>query len=96
MRYFLNTMIDGAPAFQLARENCPVLRKGFLNGYHYKRISRSGDERYQEVPNKNDFSHIHDALQYGLLQFASSRVTAEKFESSEEVSTFNPVMRWEI
>jgi len=96
VRYFLNTMIDGAPAFQLARENCPVLRKGFLNGYHYKRISRSGDERYQEVPNKNDFSHIHDALQYGLLQFASSRVTAEKFESSEEVSTFNPVMRWEI
>ena len=57
VRYFLNAMTDGHPAFLLDREQCPVLRKGFINGYHFKRLSISGDERYQDKPNKNRFSH---------------------------------------
>lgn len=94
VRYFLNSMIDGMPAFQLSREGCPVLRKGFVNGYHFKRLSISGDERYQDKPNKNKFSHPHDALQYGAMKFASERIIEQK-KPTEKIDMFNPVMRWQ-
>lgn len=93
VRYFLNSMIDGIPAFQLSREGCPILRKGFINGYHFKRMSISGDERYQDKPNKNRFSHPHDALQYGLMKFASDRVLDLKKKESSAIDMHNPVMR---
>jgi len=90
VRYFLNNMIDGLPAFQLHRENCPVLRKGFVNGYHFKRLSISGDERFQDKPNKNRFSHIHDAIQYGAMKFAADRVIdAKKAEKGPMISLTN-------
>jgi hypothetical protein len=92
VRYFLNAMIDGKPAFMLSREGCPTLRKGFINGYHFKRMSISGDERYQDKPNKNRFSHPHDALQYGLMRFASDRVIEQK-KPHEAVDMWNPVLR---
>ncbi len=92
VRYFLNTMIDGQPGLILDRDKCPILRKGFINGYHFKRMSISGDERYQEKPNKNRFSHPHDALQYGLMKFASDRVIEQK-KPQDRVEMFNPVMR---
>lgn len=92
VRYFLNAMIDGKPAFLLNREGCPTLRKGFINGYHFKRMSISGDERYQDKPNKNRFSHPHDALQYGLMRFAADRVIEQK-KPQEKIDMFNPVLR---
>lgn len=46
---------------------CRVLRKGFNSGYRYRRIKVSGTERYTEEPEKNEWSHVHDALQYLLL-----------------------------
>jgi phage terminase large subunit len=94
VRYFLNTMIDGKPAFQLNREGCPVLRKGFVNGYHFKRLSISGDERFQDKPNKNRFSHPHDALQYGLMKFASDTILESKKDDKPKINLFNPVMEW--
>jgi hypothetical protein len=93
VRYFLNAMIDGQPAFVLDRLKCPVLRKGFINGYHFKRMSISGDERYQEKPNKNRFSHPHDALQYGAMKFASDRVIDNKKDQKSKVDMWNPVLR---
>lgn len=45
---------------------CKNLIKGFEGGYHYKRLQVTG-ERYEETPNKNRFSHVHDALQYLML-----------------------------
>lgn len=94
VRYFLNTMIDGQPALQLSRELCPVLRKGFINGYHFKRLSVSGDERFQDKPNKNKFSHPHDALQYGLMKFASDRILDAKKDDRPVQDFYNPSMMW--
>lgn len=45
---------------------CTNLIKGFEGGYHYRRMQVSG-ERYEDTPNKNRFSHVHDALQYLML-----------------------------
>lgn len=93
VRYFLNAMIDGQPAIIVSREGCPVLRKGFINGYVFKRLSISGDERYQDKPNKNRFSHPHDALQYGLMKFASDRIIDIKKKEESKIDMWNPVLR---
>jgi hypothetical protein len=60
----LNTLRSGKPQFQIS-PRCEVLRKGFRGRYQYKRIKIVGAcERYHDAPDKNDFSHPHDALQY--------------------------------
>lgn len=91
VRYFLNAMVDGRPAFQISREGCPMLVKGFMSGYHYKRIAIGGDERYQDKPNKNKYSHPHDGLQYVLMLFAGTK----KNDPKPKVDMWNPVFRWQ-
>ncbi len=95
VRYFLNTMIDGQPAYVLSREGAPMLRKGFINGYVFKRMSITGDERYQDKPNKNKYSHPHDAQHYGLMKFASDRIIENKRPEKSTVDMHNPVFRWQ-
>jgi hypothetical protein len=62
----LNRMTDGYQAVSIS-PNCTVLIAGFEGGYQYKRQYHMGNERYEEKPAKNRFSHIHDALQYAFL-----------------------------
>lgn len=62
----LNRNVDGYPAFQLSPK-CTTLRKGFVSGYHFKLIKSGNGTQTHETPNKNEFSHPHDALQYLLL-----------------------------
>lgn len=59
----LGRMVDGEPGFLIDR-SCRMLIKGFISGYHYRRLQVSGESRYEEKPNKNRYSHPHDALQY--------------------------------
>ena len=62
---------DGQPG-QLISGDCPVLRRGFNNGYVITRVALSGGGgRWKDEPEKNDFSHVHDAKQYldlGLIK----------------------------
>lgn len=67
VKYFLRLLIDGKAAIQISRKNAEILREGFLGGYHYRRISGVELNKYGEFPEKNEFSHIHDALQYIVL-----------------------------
>lgn len=64
----LRTLQGGETAFIL-HPRCKVLRKGFLGGYQFRRMAIPGVERYAEKPNKNTYSHPHDALQYVALEF---------------------------
>lgn len=60
----LNSLRNGKPQFQI-HPRCIQLRKGFLGRYQYKRVKISGaSERYHDEPDKNEYSHPHDALQY--------------------------------
>ena len=59
----LRTLIGGEPQFIL-HPRCKVLRKGFMGGYHRRRLQTGGVERYSDQPVKNLYSHPHDALQY--------------------------------
>jgi len=64
----LRTMIDGGPGFLLS-PNCDQLRKGFLGNYQYVRVRVTGTTRFKDKPDKNKYSHVHDALQYAMLHF---------------------------
>jgi hypothetical protein len=93
VRFFLNTMIDGKPAFQLDRKNCPTLRKGFIKDYFFQRLAVSGEERYKDKPFKNMASHIHDPLQYRAMEHAAASIIKKK-GAKEPENMFNPAFRY--
>lgn len=62
----LSELVNGKPRLMIS-SGAPTLRKGFNGGYKYKRLQVVGEERFVETPDKNKFSHIHDALQYMML-----------------------------
>ncbi len=62
----LTQNIGAGPGFLLS-PRCKKLRQGFNAGYVYTRIKLStAGGRWKDEPEKNDFSHVHDALQYGV------------------------------
>ena len=67
----LTKMSEGLPSFLVDRR-CQTLLKGFQGGYCYRRMQVSG-ERYDDKPDKNMYSHIHDALQYMMLGAGEGR-----------------------
>lgn len=67
----MRMLVNGRPAFQI-HPRCRVTRKGLMGGYHYRRVQVTG-ERYEDLPNKNRFSHPCDALTYqGAWHFGDS------------------------
>lgn len=66
VRQLLTRLIDGKPALVISPA-CTMLRKALAGGYCYRRMRVSGTERYHDIPDKNSFSHVADALQYALL-----------------------------
>ncbi len=63
----MGRLIDGKPGF-LVSKKCVRLRKCLAGGYHFKRVAMgSGHERFRDVPNKNEHSHVGDAAGYCLL-----------------------------
>ena len=57
----LTQQLEGKALF-LIDPGCWALIKGFRSGYRYK-VKKSGE--MEDKPDKNEWSHIHDALQYG-------------------------------
>lgn len=57
---------DGQPGFLLS-PRCKVLRKAFNSGYRLRRVAVAGGIRYEDKPEKNEFSHVMEGLQYGIL-----------------------------
>lgn len=53
--------------------NCPVLRKGFVSEYKYAETRTVNGIMYKATPLKNEYSHIHDALQYAMLEHTHGR-----------------------
>lgn len=57
---FLQRNVRGLPAF-LVSPDCKAIINGFDGGYHY---AKRKDGSLREYPEKNLYSHPHDALQY--------------------------------
>lgn len=62
----LTRMAQGKPGIIIS-PRCRKLRKGLAGAFHYKRVAVSGAERYRDVPDKNEYSHVVEALEYMLL-----------------------------
>ena len=63
----MGRLIDGKPGFMIDRR-CLKLRKSRGGGDHFKRLAiGAGQERFRDVPDKNEHSHVGDAAGYCLL-----------------------------
>lgn len=77
---FLEAQRDGGPALLIDKGRCPTLARALGGGYRYARL-RSG--QLKPLPDKNEYSHPSDALQYaaaaangGMAGMISSRLRA--------------------
>ena len=63
----MSRLVDGKPAFKVDRR-CVRTRKSLSGGYHFRRVAiGAGQERFRDTPNKNEHSHIGDAMAYCVL-----------------------------
>lgn len=83
--YWLTRTVGGEPGY-LLDPSCTMLRRGFNGRFHYARINASGGSRFKDRPDKNEYSHPHDANQYGCLYHRAgltpSRALPEKKRSA--------------
>lgn len=71
----LKRILDQARPALVIDRSCTVLRRGFNSGYVYRRTAvAGGDSRYENKPAKNQYSHVHDALQYLMVASGEGRV----------------------
>jgi hypothetical protein len=61
---FLLGQRDGGPQMIIDRQRCPKLIRGLSGGYRFAK-TRAGVRR--PLPDKNEYSHVIDALQYACL-----------------------------
>ena len=61
----LSKLAGGEPAL-LIHPDCKMLRQACVDGYHYRKLQVAGN-RFDDKPNKNEFSHVAEALQYLLM-----------------------------
>lgn len=63
----MQRLILGKPGL-IIDKHCKLLRKSLAGGYHFKRLAiGAGQERFRDVPNKNEHSHVGDAFGYLML-----------------------------
>jgi hypothetical protein len=77
VRGSLSRMIDGKPGFVLSPA-CEELRKALNGKYFFRRVQVGSDERYEDKPFKNKYSHVADALQYALLGSGEGRALVSR------------------
>ena len=75
---FLNGSSNGGPAMLIDKGRCPKFVRGMSGGYRFAH-TRQGQAK--PSPDKNDYSHVHDAAQYacsatqnGLMPIVASRL----------------------
>ena len=96
VRHLLRLAVDGESGF-LLHPRCARTRKGFQGEYHYRRLAVGGGvEKYADKPEKNKYSHPHDALQYGAVELVGDRIRGyadddSGYRQTEAESDFNPL-----
>jgi hypothetical protein len=74
------TMAGGEPAL-LIHPECTVLHRACIDGYHFRKLQVAGN-RFDDKPNKNEFSHVAEALQYLLLGGGEGKAHVKRTPSS--------------
>jgi hypothetical protein len=71
--------MDGKPRFTVLPK-ARMIRKGLQGGFCYRRIQVSGD-RYTDEPDKNEYSHPVEALEYALQGEGEGRQALTRAQS---------------
>ncbi|PLW77884.1 hypothetical protein [Cohaesibacter celericrescens] len=80
----LTKFIDGQTPRLLVSPHCKILIRGFMSGYRFKKLSTGGD-KFALQPDKNEYSHPHDGLQYLVLGYRGRQaVTGTGRQSSKQ------------
>ena len=72
---FKKFVAPGEPMIVIDKENCPGLVSGLGGGFHFKRFGKTLRER----PEKNAYSHVCEAAEYGPLGFEGMDASASPF-----------------
>jgi hypothetical protein len=62
----LQRSLSGKPGLQVS-PSLKVFRRGMAGAWCYKRVEVTGHERFRDEPDKNEFSHVCEAGEYGLM-----------------------------
>lgn len=62
----LTRLINGEPGLLLSPKMA-FLRKALAGAWCYRRVQIGGTERYKDEADKNEFSHVGEAAEYGLM-----------------------------
>lgn len=82
----MGMLMPGGPGMVLD-PRCKMLRKGFQGGYQFRRL-QTASERYTDKPDKNAYSHPHDALQYVATHLFSHLLTLPQGLDAEDDDEF--------
>jgi len=79
-REAVNFFLRKRDGLLISGTNCPVIRKGFISEYKFAKVSQSDafSTRFKEKPEKNIYSHVHDALQYAAVELSEGRTLRNK------------------
>ena len=64
--------MSGQPSLVISPK-CRVLRKAMAGQYRYRRLQVTGQDKYADKPDKNEFSHVAEALQYLCVGIGEGR-----------------------
>ncbi len=77
-------LVDGEPAC-IIHPDMTTTRKGLMGAYQMRRIQVAGHERYEDKPVKNQFSHVCEAMQYGMLALGEGKALVRRAASTQPV-----------
>ena len=81
----LSRLIDGVPGLAIDPA-CVYVRKGLAGKYEYRRLQVAGDARFEEKPNKNEYSHPC-FIAGTLIGTPAGSIPIERLRSGDSVST---------
>ena len=85
--------MDGNPGF-LISPRCVVTRKGLAGGYKYRRIQVAGEERYEDKPYKNKYSHPCEAGQYLMIGAGEGAAIINSVQTRPSMDRITPPMSY--
>uniref|UniRef100_A0A6M3IHB3 Putative terminase n=1 Tax=viral metagenome TaxID=1070528 RepID=A0A6M3IHB3_9ZZZZ len=89
----MRMLVQGGEPALLVDPDCIGTINGFMGGYYYPRVaSIPGEEVYSELPVKNKYSDVHDALQYVIIKLIGNFSTYSNQPSKGTDRPFDPLI----
>lgn len=89
-------MIDGKPGLLVNKSGCPMFHKGLSGAWHFRRLQVTGEDRFADVPSKNDVSHICDGGGYGFLGVGEFDRLGGRSEAGSRRGSFQADGDWDV